>query len=130
MSTKIRLARLGRRNLPFYHIVIADSRSPRDGKFIENIGYYDPIRADDVKNRLISEFLNRVYGYYSVESQTNYVEQHRNHSLVIGKQVALISSPKFENIFILGIDDECRLLVKYSDGTKDCYPSGEISICL
>ena len=53
MSTKIRLARLGRRNLPFYHIVIADSRSPRDGKFIENIGYYDPIQSNDSNKRLV-----------------------------------------------------------------------------
>ncbi len=52
MSTKIRLARAGRRNLPFYHIVIADSRSPRDGKFIENIGYYDPIQKEEASNRL------------------------------------------------------------------------------
>lgn len=52
MSTKIRLARAGRRNLPFYHVVISDSRSPRDGKFIEKVGYYDPILQDDAKNRL------------------------------------------------------------------------------
>ena len=52
MSVKIRLARAGRRNLPFYHIVVADSRSPRDGKFIEKAGYYDPILKDDVERRL------------------------------------------------------------------------------
>lgn len=52
MSVKIRLARAGRRNLPFYHIVAADSRSPRDGKFIEKLGYYDPILQDDSKRRL------------------------------------------------------------------------------
>lgn len=52
MSTKIRLARAGRRNLPFYHIVIADSRSPRDGRFIEEVGYYDPVLSDDKKNRV------------------------------------------------------------------------------
>lgn len=52
MATKIRLARAGRRNLPFYHIVIADSRAPRDGKFIENIGYYDPILQGEAKGRL------------------------------------------------------------------------------
>lgn len=43
MPTKIRLARRGRRKKPFYHIVIADSRSPRDGKFIEKIGVYNPM---------------------------------------------------------------------------------------
>lgn len=52
MSVKIRLARAGRRNLPFYHIVVADSRSPRDGKFIEKVGYYDPILNDENKRRL------------------------------------------------------------------------------
>jgi len=42
MTTKIRLQRHGRKNYPFYHIVIADSKSPRDGKFIEKIGSYNP----------------------------------------------------------------------------------------
>lgn len=42
MPTKIRLARHGRKRRPFYHIVIADSRAPRDGKYIERIGSYNP----------------------------------------------------------------------------------------
>jgi small subunit ribosomal protein S16 len=42
MPVKIRLQRVGRKKAPFYHIVIADSRSPRDGKFIEKIGTYNP----------------------------------------------------------------------------------------
>jgi small subunit ribosomal protein S16 len=43
MPVKIRLQRRGRKKAPFYHIVIADARSPRDGKFIENIGVYNPM---------------------------------------------------------------------------------------
>lgn len=43
MPTKIRLARFGCRNLPFYRIVVADSRAPRDGKFIEIVGSYNPL---------------------------------------------------------------------------------------
>lgn len=42
MSTKIRLARHGRKGSPFYHVVIADSRAPRDGKYIEKVGTYNP----------------------------------------------------------------------------------------
>ena len=42
MATRIRLKRLGAKKNPFYRLVVADSRSPRDGKFIEEIGYYDP----------------------------------------------------------------------------------------
>ena len=45
MATKIRLQRHGKKGQPFYHIVIADSRAPRDGRFIESIGYYDPIKV-------------------------------------------------------------------------------------
>ena len=43
MAVKIRLQRRGRKKLPIYHIVIADSRAPRDGRFIEKIGSYDPL---------------------------------------------------------------------------------------
>jgi len=42
LSVKIRLTRVGSKKQPYYRIVVADSRSPRDGRFIENIGTYDP----------------------------------------------------------------------------------------
>ena len=42
MAVKIRLKRMGAKQNPFYRIVVADSRYPRDGRFIENIGYYNP----------------------------------------------------------------------------------------
>lgn len=42
MAVKIRLKRMGKKKAPFYRIVVADSRAPRDGKFIEEIGTYDP----------------------------------------------------------------------------------------
>ncbi len=43
MAVKMRLTRLGAKKAPFYRVIIADSRSPRDGKFIEEIGYYNPL---------------------------------------------------------------------------------------
>jgi small subunit ribosomal protein S16 len=52
MALKIRLARRGTTNAPFYHIVVADSRSPRDGNYIEKVGYYDPTAAADSDKRL------------------------------------------------------------------------------
>lgn len=42
MATKIRLQRFGKKGFPFFHVVVADSRAPRDGKFIERLGSYDP----------------------------------------------------------------------------------------
>ena len=43
MAVKIRLRRMGAKKAPFYRVVVADSRSPRDGKFIEEIGHYNPM---------------------------------------------------------------------------------------
>lgn len=44
MAVKIRLRRMGAKKAPFYRIVVADSRFPRDGRFIEEVGYYDPTK--------------------------------------------------------------------------------------
>ena len=43
MAVKIRLRRMGQKKAPFYRIIVADSRSPRDGKFIEEVSYYNPM---------------------------------------------------------------------------------------
>jgi small subunit ribosomal protein S16 len=43
MAVKMRLRRMGRRNRPFYRLVVADSRYPRDGRFIDQVGHYDPL---------------------------------------------------------------------------------------
>ena len=48
MAVKIRLRRMGAKKAPFYRVVVADSRFPRDGRFIEEIGYYDPTKEPDV----------------------------------------------------------------------------------
>lgn len=48
MSTKIRLRRLGAKKNPFYRLIVADSDSPRDGRFIEEIGIYDPTKRPEI----------------------------------------------------------------------------------
>ena len=45
MAVKIRLKRIGAKKTPFYRVVVADSRYPRNGRFIEEIGYYDPMKT-------------------------------------------------------------------------------------
>ncbi len=50
MSVKIRLRRIGAKKAPFYRVVVADSRYPRDGRFIEEIGYYDPTKEPAIVN--------------------------------------------------------------------------------
>lgn len=52
MSLKIRLARGGSKKRPYYRIVVADARSPRDGRFIDRVGSYDPLKAKDDPARI------------------------------------------------------------------------------
>ena len=62
MPVKIRLARRGRRKQPFYHIIVADSRAPRDGKFIEKIGSYNPMTSPatiELNQEKASEWLSK-----------------------------------------------------------------------
>jgi small subunit ribosomal protein S16 len=58
MAVKIRLRRMGAKKAPFYRIVVADSRSPRDGRFIEEIGYYNPI-VEPVEVKVDEEKANK-----------------------------------------------------------------------
>ena len=54
MAVKIRLNRLGAKKKPFYRVIVADERSPRDGKFIDEIGYYNPL-TDPVEIKIDAE---------------------------------------------------------------------------
>ncbi len=67
MSLKIRLARSGAKKRPFYRIVVADARSPRDGRFIEKIGTYDPMLEDASKR--VTLLAERAQHWLSVGAQ-------------------------------------------------------------
>ncbi len=69
MSVKIRLARHGAKKRPFYRIVIADSESPRDGKFLENVGTYDPL-VDPAKVSLKQERIKHWIGQGAIPTHT------------------------------------------------------------
>lgn len=61
MAVKLRLKRMGAKQKPFYRIIVADSRSPRDGRFIETVGTYDPIKKDapiTLKEERVTYWLN------------------------------------------------------------------------
>ena len=58
MAVKIRLKRIGAKKAPFYRVVVADSRYPRDGRFIEEIGYYNPL-SNPVEIKIDSEKANK-----------------------------------------------------------------------
>lgn len=86
-------------------------------------------RRNDAKNRLVSEFLNNFYKYYKAPNRAEAVKEYQKRSLVIGKQVVLTSAKEPRKAVVTDIDDRCRLLVRYEDGTEECCSSGEITIC-
>ncbi|RUT30037.1 30S ribosomal protein S16 [Arsenicitalea aurantiaca] len=67
MSLKLRLARAGAKKRPYYHIVVADARAPRDGRFIERVGTYDPMLAD--KDKRVTIVTERAQHWLSVGAQ-------------------------------------------------------------
>jgi small subunit ribosomal protein S16 len=66
MALKLRLARAGTTKRPYYHVVVADARSPRDGRFIEKVGTYNPSLEDDKRVTLLNE---RIQHWLSVGAQ-------------------------------------------------------------
>ena len=67
MALKLRLARAGTKKRPYYHVVVADARSPRDGRFIEKIGTYDPKLVD--KEKRVNLLAERCSHWLSVGAQ-------------------------------------------------------------
>jgi len=85
----IRMARGGARNRPFYNIVVADSRMPRDGRFIERLGYYNPKAAESEQKFRIR--LDRVAHWVDLGAQPSAAVKKiikRGKSQVAGKQEA------------------------------------------
>ena len=68
MSLKIRLTRGGAKKRPYYRIVVADARSPRDGRFIEKIGSYDPMKPKDSAERVVLD-LEKVQSWLAKGAQ-------------------------------------------------------------
>lgn len=85
MSVKIRLARAGRKKVPFYRIVVANSEAPRNGRFIENVGTYQPLLSEPVvtlKEDRIKEWLKK--GAIPTETVANILKKNgigRNQAL-------------------------------------------------
>lgn len=84
----------------------------------------------DMKNRLAAEFLNRFMAYYAAENQCGYIEKYRERCFVIGRHIMVNNGDRSRGALALGIDDACRLLVRYDDGTEEYLMSGDISIRL
>lgn len=82
----------------------------------------------EARNRLTGEFLNRFLDFYAHPESKAYLEDYRARSLVIGRNVTVQRSGQSVSACAWGIDDECRLLVRYENGETDALSWGEISV--
>ena len=99
MAVKIRLKRMGAKKKPFYRLVAADSRSPRDGKFIENLGTHNPLNGEntgfsiyvmtDNKNIKIKSIKLKYNDYYISEEEKNFILNIDSNFLTEKTQISL-----------------------------------------
>lgn len=90
---------------------------------------FDSPRSDG-KNRLAAEFLNRFLDCYYAPGDVGYIEKYRDRSLVVGKPVTVLSGGTARPALACGIDEECRLLVRYETGATEVLSYGEVSVRL
>jgi small subunit ribosomal protein S16 len=95
MAVSIRLRREGARNRPYYKVVVADSRSPRDGKFIEIIGTYDPKKPDHnstLKLDRIDHWISQ--GAQPSDTVRSLIKKNKNQSASVTPEVAPNATPE------------------------------------
>ena len=85
-------------------------------------------QRDDGKNRLAAAFLNHFLDIYRSDNPSEYAAAYREKSMVIGRSIQVISPAGVRNAFALDVDKDCRLIVRYEDGTVEQLSSAEISI--
>ena len=84
----------------------------------------------EAKNRLVGEFLNRFWDFYTHPECRTYLEDYRSRSLAIGQNVTVLSAGRAVSAYAYGIDDDFRLLVRYGSGKTEALSYGEIRIQL
>lgn len=96
---------------------------------IKNIaGAIENKKQNDLRNKLCAEIINRFFYYYKTIENREFLEIYRKKSLVLGKEITVIKNENNLKATALDIDNDCRLLVRYENGSKEYLSSGEISI--
>lgn len=93
MATKIRMSRAGAKNRPFFRIVVADSRSPRDGRFLEKLGTYNPLLEKGHPQRVVLN-VERIKHWLSVGAQPSDRVARFLHEANLGPKPVIRETPK------------------------------------
>jgi len=132
MATKIRLQRFGRKARPFYHIVIADGRAPRDGRFIEKIGTYNPLTNPATIELNFEKAINWVtvgaQPTDSVRAILSYKGVMMKHHLLKGVKKGALTPEQAEVKFQAWMEEkEAKIASKNSKIAQDCRDKDKIA---
>jgi len=104
---------------------------PRDG-FPEtsgyDAGYVTDVRRPGLRSQIAAGVISSFFGYYASIGERTFVPEYRRRSVVIGRDIFVISNGGGARARALEIDDDCRLRVRYEDGSQELLRAGEISI--
>lgn len=107
---------------------------PPEGGFPKELGEIAGAVLDtpgeDVRNRLAGEFLNRFLAGYAHPEDRSFLDTYRRRSVAVGRDITVLSGGHERRAFAFGVDDDCRLLVRYDDGTEQALSYGEIRIAI
>ena len=85
-------------------------------------------REGGARSKLAAQILNRFMAYYRHGVEGGHFEEYKRRSVLIGRDVDVILHGESKKAHVLGLSDNCNLLVKYEDGTEDALSFGEVSI--
>lgn len=107
---------------------------PPEGGFPKELGEIAGAVLDtpgeDVRNRLAGEFLNRFLAGYAHPEDRSFLDTYRRRSVAVSRDITVLSGGHERRAFAFGVDDDCRLLVRYDDGTEQALSYGEIRIAI
>ena len=89
-----------------------------------------PSPRNDMKNRLVAAFLNHLMAFYRDPEPRSFLDLYRSRSLAIGREVTVCAPSGERTATVLDIDDDCRIRLRFSDGTEACCTGGDCSIRL
>jgi BirA family biotin operon repressor/biotin-[acetyl-CoA-carboxylase] ligase len=110
------------------NVINPDEDFPDDIKNIATSIYCKETYTGGKRSKLAAEILNNFMFYYENINERTFLKEYRKRSLLIGKEISVISPSNSRNAVALDIDDECRLIVKWEDGSIEAISSGEVSI--
>ncbi len=85
-------------------------------------------KKENLRNKIVADILSCFYEIYNDLTDTTYVDEYVKRSIIIGKRVDVFTASQVKSAMVTGIDNECRLQVKYDDGTESVLDSGEVSL--